>query len=1142
LLLIKARAQRGRRLAIQNRTLVAIFGRENLNDNTTLTQCSGSFDDGSGATNYAPNLLRSWDITPASGYIALWFSELDITAQDEITIYEGNSNSRILARYSGNSPFGDTIFARGEYVSVVFRTRASGKGWRLNYKCDLRPRYTVNLATNAALDGSPLSGAVLGGGVFLQGDTATIIALPNLGSEFTKLWRILPQSVPGAIDTFATKDTVRFVVNKNYNLYAYFKQTPTCSGLKTITANDTTIEDGSGRLPYTPNLNCGWLIKPRSNPRSIAIKLTDVHFGVFNSAGPGTIKIYDGESAAAPLLLTSSGEKSEDSTVANSGKAFVTFTSIASDGSSSYYVGNGGWQLQYRSDTTKIYLISNVEPSDGSVVGSGTYTSNKVVTLTAKPYYPNGFINWTDANTGEILSTEAVWKFIPTKNLRVRANFSIGGICTNVNRFTDCNKTFEDGSGDTGYKSNLDCAWLIQPASATSNGVLLYFNFMSVNKTDTVSIYDGTSVNGRLLGRFNGDTIPPRVIAKSGSMYIRFKTVNQTVTKLGWDATYSCDTVRRYTVYVGINDTLKGLVTGAGRYTEGSEVVLVARTKSRFYRFRGFNYPSQSSIQQDTLRFKITSDVVVYANFTEMQCGGVARFVHPDYTIEDGSYSNNYEDELDCAWLIQPPFAKRIDLRFNSFFLQNCCDSVNIYDGINAKGRLLGRFNGSNLPPKDSLVAYSGSMFITFKTDGSGTDQGWSLKYKTFYDPIPPANDNCYRAAGFPLGVLTDGTTVNATLSSNPNLALPCEPSQNIKDVWYKFRSDTGAQRAFYIRVSFDISQSLLPLKYAFYKDNCSNLERISGCKQIFPRPEIQRDTFYLLDANQDYYVRVWTDSSAPVDFKIGFRSLQNFDQVPIANTTTTNSCKPFTTVNVTNSNSRNWISLIDTTSGIVAEINPNGNLLGLTSGSYFINSTGTIRRANGTIPYLDRNIGIKVTNQPTTDVGIRLYFTEQERAAYFAAVGANPLAVTHYAGALCVGSAQAGNSELLPAVINRTANGNYYVEFNTRRFSGFFIGPNNRLVFSNEVNAEKNKLSIDAAYPIPVTTELGVIFTAQHHAQNGKLFITDILGKIVLEQALSIEAGQNDLRLDVSTLSNGLYFLNISDGVRQAAKKIIKQ
>jgi hypothetical protein len=1132
--------------AAQNRSLVANFtGTGVCRNPITFTECSGSFGDNSISDDMYPGFSCNYEIKPAANSpIMLWFSELNLSEFDKLTIYDGSNitnydTARVLGEYSTYSQSKDTLIALSGAAVLRFWASTPSKKWRLNYQCTYKTKiqYVVNLEANPLIGGS-----FSGGGVYTEGDTATIIAKPSAGFKFDKKWGKLPPPATGITDTFATTDTVRFVVRQNVKLAGYFKQVPTCEGLKTIAANDTTFDDGSGRLPFTPNLNCGWLIKPRSNPRSIAIKLTDVHFGVFNAAGPAIINIYDGESASAPLLLTNNGERSEDSAVANSGKAFVTFTSIASNGSSSYYVGNGGWQLQYRSDTTKLYLISAVEPSEGSVLGFGTYASNTVVTLTAKPYYPNGFINWTDANTGEILSTETIWKFIPTKNLRVKANFSIGGICTNVNRFTDCNKTFEDGSGDNGYKSNLDCAWLIQPASATSNGVLLYFNFMSVNKTDTVSIYDGTSVNGRLLGRFNGDTIPPRVIAKSGSMYIRFKTGNQTVTKLGWDATYSCDTVRRYTVYLGINDTLKGRVSGAGRYTEGSEVVLIARTTSRLYRFRGFNYPSQAAIQQDTLRFKITGDVVVYANFTEMQCGGVARFVHPDYTIEDGSYSNNYDNELDCAWLIQPPLAKRIDLRFTSFFLQNCCDSVNIYDGINAKGRLLGRFNGSNLPPKDSLVAYSGAMFITFKTDGNGTDQGWSLKYKTFYDPIPPANDNCYRAASFPVGALTDGTTVNATLSSNPNLALPCEPSQNIKDVWYKFRSDTGAQRAFYIRVSFDMSESLLPLKYAFYKDNCANLERISGCKQLFPKPEIQRDTFYLLDANQDYFVRVWTDSSAPVNFKIGFRSLQNFDQAPIANATTVNSCKPFTTVNVTNSNSRNWISLIDTTSGIVAEINPNGNLLGLTSGGYFINSTGTIRRANGTTPYLDRNIGIKVTNQPTTDVGVRLYFTEQERAAYFAAAGANPLAVTHYAGALCVASAQSGSTDLLPAVINRTANGNYYVEFNTRRFSGFFIGPNNRLVFSSDVNAERDKLNIVAAYPIPVTTELAVIFTAQQRTENGKLFITDILGKVVLAKALTIETGQNGLQLDVSTLANGLYFLNISDGIRQASKKIVKQ
>lgn len=420
-----------------------------------------------------------------------------------------------------------------------------------------------------------------------------------------------------------------------------------------------------------------------------------------------------------------------------------------------------------------------------------------------------------------------------------------------------------------------------------------------------------------------------------------------------------------------------------------------------------------------------------------------------------------------------------------------------------------------------------------------GTNNGLS-KFSETVPITTPANDSCQNAFVIPKLNFASGTTAKATSETSASRILSCETNQNVKDVWYRFRSDTGALRDFAVRLNVS-NVSAAPLKYVVYKGNCTEFAQISGCKTVAANQQ-QRDTLRLLEANQDYFVRVWAvDSNQTANFTVQIHAVQNFSGTPLGQVNTTTACQPFSSVNVNNTNSQKWISMIDTTGNIVAEINPNGNLLGLTTGGYFINASGTVRRASG-IPYLDRNIGIKVTNQPTTDVSIRLYFTERERAAYFAAVGVNPIAVTHYAGALCLGNVQSGSGDLLPAVVRNTPNGNYYVEFNTRRFSGFFIGPNNSLVFSKEMNAESDKLRIETAYPMPVINELAVIFTATQRTGKGRVSITNILGEVVLGNDLIIESGQNYLKMDVSHLANGLYFLNISDGVRQVSKKIVKQ
>ncbi len=403
-----------------------------------------------------------------------------------------------------------------------------------------------------------------------------------------------------------------------------------------------------------------------------------------------------------------------------------------------------------------------------------------------------------------------------------------------------------------------------------------------------------------------------------------------------------------------------------------------------------------------------------------------------------------------------------------------------------------------------------------------------------------PPNDMCQNAATFTPSVFLNGTTANATAETSPSRVLPCETNQNVRDVWYKFRSDTGALRPFRMQLTLTQGANSTAFKYAVYAGSCSDFILRGACKTVALNSTIL-DTIVLSEANQDYYIRVWSaDTTQEAAFSIKIQNVQNFNAVPIAQATTTTVCQPFASVNISAANSQKWNTLMDG-NAIVAEINPNSNVLGQVTGGYFINLTGTIRRASGT-PYLDRNIGIKVTNQPTTNVSVRLYFTERERAAYFAVVGANPLAVTHYAGALCLATVQTGSGELLPASIQSTPSGDYYVEFNTTRFSGFFLGPNRSLVFSQELNADPTKLMIQEVYPTPVLTELGVVFTAHQATSKGRIWVTDILGKTVLNNTINIESGRNEFKLNTSALATGLYILHISDGVYETAKKVIKQ
>ncbi len=110
----------------------------------------------------------------------------------------------------------------------------------------------------------------------------------------------------------------------------------------------------------------------------------------------------------------------------------------------------------------------------------------------------------------------------------------------------------------------------------------------------------------------------------------------------------------------------------------------------------------------------------------------------PSKIIGDGSGYSYYWNNTNCGWLIQPPNANKILLTFMQFQTEAQKDFVNIYDGTDATAPLLGSYSGHNLP--STLIANSGSMFITFTTDGENQDQGWQAYYTSVVTGINESN------------------------------------------------------------------------------------------------------------------------------------------------------------------------------------------------------------------------------------------------------------------------------------------------------------------------------------------------------------------------------------------------------------------
>lgn len=139
----------------------------------------------------------------------------------------------------------------------------------------------------------------------------------------------------------------------------------------------------------------------------------------------------------------------------------------------------------------------------------------------------------------------------------------------------------------------------------------------------------------------------------------------------------------------------------------------------------------------------------------------------------------------------------------------------------------------------------------------------------------------------------------------------------------------------------------------------------------------------------------------------------------------------------------------------VLAEINPNGQNLGTVSVTPFVNNTGVARNSNGQY-YADRNYVLTSTNNLTGNIGIRLFFTDEEANALINATGCNScgkpadayeLGITKYKGSISEENSTLDDNFsgyyqfILPANTQIIPHGNgYYAEFTVNSLSEYWF------------------------------------------------------------------------------------------------------
>jgi hypothetical protein len=148
--------------------------------------------------------------------------------------------------------------------------------------------------------------------------------------------------------------------------------------------------------------------------------------------------------------------------------------------------------------------------------------------------------------------------------------------------------------------------------------------------------------------------------------------------------------------------------------------------------FSGNTLPPEVTSSANTLLVQFITDGSGtasgwYAEFSTTSpqwCSGLTQLTEPSGTFDDGSGNFYYQSGATCMWRINPDYANKITLYFNSFETEEGLDKMSVYDN----NTLVATLSGDELP--DPIETTSGTVFITWVTNNTNNMQGWEVYYE----------------------------------------------------------------------------------------------------------------------------------------------------------------------------------------------------------------------------------------------------------------------------------------------------------------------------------------------------------------------------------------------------------------------------
>ena len=461
-----------------------------------------------------------------------------------------------------------------------------------------------------------------------------------------------------------------------------------------------------------------------------------------------------------------------------------------------YLLSQGGTGKIDDDNTGSPYSVSGIGIDKASQIAYSNLMYFQTINATYEDSY-NGSLDVT-----EILFGNPSAEYTAVKNAwyAVGIGSNPNSYCSGTTNLNSSSGTFTDGSGSNTYRENSNCKWVIAPPGA--NSITLNFSkFRTEARYDSVLVYDGPDESFPLLRAWTGNTLPPPITSTVGAMCVRFSSDNSN-NDSGWVANYTSTGVTPSCSGNSVLSARSGTVSdgsGTSNYANnqlcswliappcatsvtlsfsqfnteaGYDGVVVyngsSSSDSIIGVFSGTSLPASVTANSGQMYVVFISDYSTVkpgftANYTSTGSGGCygnTTLNTQDFGIlSDGSGANDYCNNQNCTWLIQPPGATSVSLNFTSFNLeeassdgQSIYDAVEVYDGATVNAPLLGRFSSNRLPPM--VTSTTGSLLVRFYSDVSVTDSGWTAYY-TSTSPQHCTQNNVLTTAS---GNIVDGS------------------------------------------------------------------------------------------------------------------------------------------------------------------------------------------------------------------------------------------------------------------------------------------------------------------------------------------------------------------------------------------------